>query len=171
MIEVSPEHAFWTHQPLLLVSQNVDLSFYFLRTGIKRCHSVPSLDYTAHDSSNRYFECSKKQLFEPTCDRSHCRGKKWSVFGSWLSSCLERQLANKCLCITQIRLFWVVLVVRLRHVQFLLIICQIRREHNYYHSRTSWKKKNVKWRTQYNAYMLLVAVIVLLRKGKRCNIV
>ena len=43
--------------------KNVDLSFYFLRTGIKRSHSVPSQDYTADASSNRYFECSK-MLFE-----------------------------------------------------------------------------------------------------------
>ena len=35
MIEVSSKHAFWTHQPLLQVSKNVDHSFYFLRTGIK----------------------------------------------------------------------------------------------------------------------------------------
>ena len=30
----------WTHRPLLRVSKNVDFSFYFLRTGIKRSHSV-----------------------------------------------------------------------------------------------------------------------------------
>ena len=36
LIETSPKLAFWTHQPLLLVSKNVDLSFYFLRTGNKR---------------------------------------------------------------------------------------------------------------------------------------
>ena len=60
------KHAFWTHQALLQMSKNVDLSFYFLRTGIKRSHSVPSQDYTADDSSNRCFECSKMQLFEPS---------------------------------------------------------------------------------------------------------
>ena len=73
--EVSPKHVFWTHQSLLQVSKNVDLSFYFLRMGIKRSHSVPSQDFTADDSSNRCFECSKMQLlFEPMCE-------EWSVFG------------------------------------------------------------------------------------------
>ena len=33
---------------------------------------MPSQDYTADDSSNGCFECSKMQLFEPMCDRSHC---------------------------------------------------------------------------------------------------
>ena len=56
---------FWTHQPLLQVSKNVDFSFYFLRTGRKRSHSVPSEDYTTDDSSNRCFKFSKMQLFEP----------------------------------------------------------------------------------------------------------
>ena len=32
-----------------------------------RCYSVPSQDYTGDDSSNRCFECSKMQLFEPRC--------------------------------------------------------------------------------------------------------
>ena len=36
LIEVSSKHAFWTHQALLQVSKNVELSFYFLHTGIKR---------------------------------------------------------------------------------------------------------------------------------------
>ena len=52
---------------------NVGLSFNFLRTGIKRSHSVPSQDYTADDSSNRCFGCSKMQLFELMCESSHCR--------------------------------------------------------------------------------------------------
>ena len=42
-------------------------SFYFLRTGIKISHAAPSQGYTADDSSNRCFECSKMQLFEPIC--------------------------------------------------------------------------------------------------------
>ena len=42
----------------------------------------------------------------------------WSMFGGWFSWFLGRQLANKWLCATQNWLFWVVLVVRLRHVQF-----------------------------------------------------
>ena len=114
----SPKHAFWTHQPLLQVSKNVILRFYFLRTGIKRSHSVSSQDYTANDSSNRCFECSKMQLFEPMCESWHCHGEQWSVFGDWFSWFLGRQLANKCLCTTKNWLFCVVLVVRLRHVQF-----------------------------------------------------
>ena len=43
----------------LKVLKNLDLSFYVLRTGIKRSHSLLSQDYTADDSSNRCFECSK----------------------------------------------------------------------------------------------------------------
>ena len=49
------------------MSKNVNLSFHFLRTAIKRNHSVPSQDYTADDSSNRCFECSK------ICESSYCR--------------------------------------------------------------------------------------------------
>ena len=112
----SPKYAFWTHQPILKLSKNVDLSFYFLRTGIKRSHSVPSQDYTVDDSSNRCFECSKMHLFEPMCESSHCRGEEWSAFGGWGSRFLGRQLANKWLCTTQNWLFCVVLVVRLRHL-------------------------------------------------------
>ena len=48
----------------------------FLRTGIKRSHSVPSQDYTADDSSNRCFKCSKIQFFEPMCESSNCRGEE-----------------------------------------------------------------------------------------------
>ena len=40
------------------------------------------------------------------------------VFRDWFSWFLGRQLANKWLCTTQNRFFYVVLVVRLRHVQF-----------------------------------------------------
>ena len=38
---------------LLQVLKNVDLSFYFLRTRIKRSHCVPKQDYTTDDSLNR----------------------------------------------------------------------------------------------------------------------
>ena len=103
------------HQPLIQVSKNVDLSFYFLRTGIKRSHSVPSQEYMADDSSNRCFECLEMQLFEPMCESSHCRGEEWSVFGGWFSWFLGIQLANKWLFTTQNWLFCVVLVVWLRH--------------------------------------------------------
>ena len=58
------------------------------------------------------------QLFEPMCESSHCRAEEWSFFGGWFSWFLGRQLANKWLCTTQNWLFCVVLVVRLRHVQF-----------------------------------------------------
>ena len=57
---------------LLQVSKNVTLSFNCLRTGIKRSYSLPSQDYTADNSSNRCFECSKMQLLEPMCENSHC---------------------------------------------------------------------------------------------------
>ena len=79
---------------------------------------MPSQAYTADDSSNRCFECSKMLLFEPMCESSHCRGEAWSVFGGWFTWFLGRQLANKWLCTTQNWLFCIVLVVRLRHVQF-----------------------------------------------------
>ena len=118
LIEVSSKHTFCMHQQLLQVSKNVDLSLYFLCTGIKRSHSVQNQEYMADDSSNRCFECSKMQLFEPMCESLHFRGEEWSVFGGWFSWFLGRQLANKWLCITQNWLFYVVLVVRLRHVQF-----------------------------------------------------
>ena len=85
LIEQSPKHVFWTHQALLQVSKNVDLSFYFLHTGIKTSHSVPSQNYTVDDSSNRCFECLKMQLFGPKCESSHCHGDEWSVFGGWFS--------------------------------------------------------------------------------------
>ena len=49
---------------------------------------------------------------------SHCRGEEWSIFGGWFSWFFERQLADKWLCSAQNWLFRVVLVVRLRHVQF-----------------------------------------------------
>ena len=49
---------------------------------------------------------------------SHCFGEDWSVFGDWFSWFLGTQLANKWLCTTQNWLFCVVLMVRLRHVQF-----------------------------------------------------
>ena len=42
-------------------------------------------NYTADDSSNQCFECSKTQLLEPMCESSHCRGEKWPVFGGWFS--------------------------------------------------------------------------------------
>ena len=74
-------------------------------------------DYTADDSSNRCFECSKMQLFETMCKSSPCRGEEWFVFGGWFSWFLERQLANKWLYTTQNWLFCVILVVRLRLVQ------------------------------------------------------
>ena len=103
---------------LLQVSKNVNLPFYFLRTGIKISHSMPSQNFTSDGSSNLCFKCSKMQLFEPMCESTHCRGEEWSVFGDWFSSFLGRQLANKWLCATQNWLFRVVLVVRLRHVLF-----------------------------------------------------
>ena len=103
LIAVSPKHAFWTHQKLLQVSESVDLLFYFLLTGIKRNHSVPSQYYMADDSSNRCFQWSKMQLFEPMCERSRCCGE---------------ELANKWLCTTLNWLLCVVLMLRLRHVQF-----------------------------------------------------
>ena len=59
------------HQPLLHVSKNVDLSFYFLRTEIKRSHSVPSQDYMMDDSSNRRFECAQKCSCLSRCVRAH----------------------------------------------------------------------------------------------------
>ena len=80
--------------------------------------AMPSQDYTADDSSNRCFECSKMQLFEPLCESLHCLGEEWSVFGGWFSCCFGRQLANKWLCSTQKWLFCVVLEVQLRHEQF-----------------------------------------------------
>ena len=90
LMELYPKHAFWTHQPLLQVSTNVNFSFYFL----KRSHSVPSQYNTPEASSNRCFECLNMQLFEPMCESSHCRGEEWSVFGGWFSWFLGRQLAN-----------------------------------------------------------------------------
>ena len=117
-IEVSPKHALWTLQTLLQVSKNVDLLFYFLCTEIKISYAVPNEDYTADDSSNRWFEFLKMQLFEPMCKSSHCRSEEWSVFGGWFSWFNGRQLAKKLLCTTQCCLLCVVLVVRLRHVQF-----------------------------------------------------
>ena len=71
--------------------------FIFYIREQKKTHSVPSQDYTADVLS---------------------RGEKWSVFGGWFSWFLVRQLANKWLYTTQYWLFCVVLVVRLRHVQF-----------------------------------------------------
>ena len=59
----------------------------------------------ADDSSKPCFECSKMQLFEPMCESLHYRREEWSVFGGWL-------------CTSQSLHFCVVLVVRLRHVQF-----------------------------------------------------
>ena len=85
LIEVSPKHGFWKHPPLLPVSKNVDLSFYFLRTGIKRSYSVPSQDYAADDLSNQCFERSKMRLFDPMCEGSHFRGEEWSGIGGWFS--------------------------------------------------------------------------------------
>ena len=79
---------------------------------------MPSKDYKADDSSNRFSECSKMQFFEPMCESPHCRGEEWSVFGGWFSWFLRRQLANKWLCTTENWLFCVVLVIRLRDVQF-----------------------------------------------------
>ena len=96
------------HQ-ILQVSKNVDLSFYFLHTGIKG---------TIWRVTHQCFECSKMLLFEPMCESSHCRGEEWSVFGGWFSWFLGRQLEKKWLCTTQNWLLCVVLVERLRHVQF-----------------------------------------------------
>ena len=76
---------------------------------------MPSQDYMTDDSSNRCFECSKMQLFEPMCESSDCPGEEWSVFGDWF---LGRQLASNWLCTTQNWLFCVVLSIWLRHVQF-----------------------------------------------------
>ena len=67
-----------------------------------------------YDSLNGCFECSTQTM----CECSHCSGEEWSLFGGWFSWFLGRQLANKYLCTTQNWLFCVVLVVRLRHVQF-----------------------------------------------------
>ena len=100
------------------MSQNVDLSFNSLRTRIKRSYSWQSQNYMVDDSSNRCFECSKKQLFEPMCESSHCRSEEGSVFGGWFSWFHGRQLANKWLCTPHNWLFCVVLVVRLRQDQF-----------------------------------------------------
>ena len=99
---VSPKHAFYLNASKRL-SKKVNLTFYFLHTEIKRSDSVPSQDHTANDSSNWCFERSKMQ---------------WYVFCGWFSWFLGRQLANKWLCNTQNWLFCIVLVVRLRHVQF-----------------------------------------------------
>ena len=60
---------------------------------------MPSQDYTADDSSNRCFDCSKMQLFEPICESSYCRGEEWSVFGRRFSWFLGKQLANKWWCV------------------------------------------------------------------------
>ena len=77
------------------------LKFHFcLRTGIKRSHSMPSQGYTADDSSNRCFECSRMQLFERMCESSNCRSEEWSVFIGWFSRFLRIQLANQWLCTT-----------------------------------------------------------------------
>ena len=59
---------------------------------------MPSQDYTADDSSNRCFQCSKMQLFEQMCESSHCRGEERSVFGGWFSRFFGRQLAKKWIC-------------------------------------------------------------------------
>ena len=90
----------------------------FFTYGNKKKSLGAKSGYTADDSSNRCFECSKMQLLEPMCESSQCRGEEWSVLGSWFSWFLERQLANKWLCTARNWLFFVVLVVRLRHVQF-----------------------------------------------------
>ena len=85
---------------------------------MKRSHSVPNQDCTTDDSSNRCFECSKMQLFEPMCESLHCRDEEWSVFCGWFSWFLGRPLANKWLCTTRNWMLCVVLVVRLPHVQY-----------------------------------------------------
>ena len=107
-------HAFWTYQPLLQVSKNVDLSFYFL-----------SEDYTVDKSSNRCFECSCKTIKLVKCSclsrcaRAHIvvvRSDPPSVVG--FPNFLEyNRQTNDCVPL-RIILFCVVLVVRLRHVQF-----------------------------------------------------
>ena len=57
----------------------------FFTYGNKRIHSVSSQDCMADNSSNRCFECSKMQLFEPMCESSHCCCEKCSAFGGWFS--------------------------------------------------------------------------------------
>ena len=52
------------------------------------------------------------------CESVHCRDEEWSIFGGWFSWFRGRQLVNKWLCTTQNWLFRVVIVERLRHVQF-----------------------------------------------------
>ena len=91
-------HSDWGIYKICTLNASTASSGVEKRTGIKRSHSVPSQDYIVDDSSNRCFECSKMQLFEPMCESSHCRGKEWSVFGGWFSWFLGRQLANKWLC-------------------------------------------------------------------------
>ena len=113
LVEISSKHTFWTHQSLLQVAKNVDFSFYFLHTGIKRTHSMPSQDYTANDSLNRCFDCSKMLVFELMCESSHCCGQERSVFGGWFSCFLGTQQ-----CYIQNWLFCVLIVLRLRHVHF-----------------------------------------------------
>ena len=103
------------------VKKRWPLILFFTYGNKKKSFGVRSQDSTADDSSNRCFECSKMQMFEPMCESSHCRGEEWSVFDDWFSWFLGRQLANKCLYITKNWLFCVVQVVRLQHVQFFWI--------------------------------------------------
>lgn len=91
--EEFPKHVFWMRQPLLQLSENIVLSVYFLRTEIRRSHSVPNQDYMADDSSNWCFRCSKMQLFGPMCE-SWC-GEVWSVFGNWFSWFFGGQIGNQ----------------------------------------------------------------------------
>lgn len=68
--------------------KEVDLSVCFLHTKIKRSQDLKTAD------SNRWFECSKMQLFESICESSHYRGKDWSIFSGWFSRFIGEQLAN-----------------------------------------------------------------------------
>ena len=102
-----------------MYSERINCFFRYRKTLISHFifYVRESQDYTADDSSNRCFECSKMQFFEPVCESSHCRGEEWTVFDGWFSKFLGRQLTSKWLCFTQNWLFCVILVVRLRHLQ------------------------------------------------------
>ena len=98
--------------PLLQVSKNIDLFFFCLRTGIKRSHSVPSQDYMADDSSNRCFKCSSR------CVRARIVVVKSDPFSAvgFPDSLKDNWQTNDCV---PLRIeFRVILVVRLRHIQF-----------------------------------------------------
>lgn len=90
---VSPKHAFLTHQPPLQVTFTSQLIFYV------RCQ-VWTL---------RWMTQQIDVLIAQKC--SCCSWEEWSVFGGWFSWYLEKQLTNKCFCITQNLLFSVILIV------------------------------------------------------------